>query len=307
MPLLGLLILTHLIFPLGFLFWLWQGKEHSKLNWLVKLMVVALYILHMFLSGRWDMLSYYLRFVLVALFAVAAIMSFAKAKSLPPYPSRKFNDYLNLGVNSLVAVFFLTILSSYVPQGYFVNEESVRLSFPLKNGIYYVGQGGNSPALNYHNTNLVQRYALDIVKLTTFGTRANGFQPRSLTNYNIFEETLYSPCNGTVNATVNNLPDLIPPKSDRQNPAGNHILLQCKGADILMAHLQRRSITVQAGEAIRVGQAIAKVGNSGNTTEPHLHIHARKENTGNSALEGEGLPMLFDGKFLVRNSIFFSK
>jgi hypothetical protein len=307
MPLLGLLILTHLILPLGFLFWLWHGKEHSKLNWLVKLMVVAFYILHMFLSGRWDMLGYYLRFLLVALFAVAAIMSFVKAKSLTLYPPRKFNDYLNLGVNSLVAVFFLTILSSYVPQGYFVNEESVQLSFPLKNGIYYVGQGGNSSALNYHNTNFAQRYALDIVKLNTFGTRANEFQPRSLTNYNIFEETLYSPCNGTVNATVNNLPDLIPPKSDRQNPAGNHILLQCKGADILMAHLQRGSLTVQAGEAIRVGQAIAKVGNSGNTTEPHLHIHARKTNTGNSALEGEGLPMLFDGKFLVRNSVLFPK
>jgi hypothetical protein len=246
MPLLGLLILTHLILPLGFLFWLWHGKEHSKLNWLVKLMVVAFYILHMFLSGRWDMLGYYLRFLLVALFAVAAIMSFVKAKSLTLYPPRKFNDYLNLGVNSLVAVFFLTILSSYVPQGYFVNEESVQLSFPLKNGIYYVGQGGNSSALNYHNTNFAQRYALDIVKLNTFGTRANEFQPRSLTNYNIFEETLYSPCNGTVNATVNNLPDLIPPKSDRQNPAGNHILLQCKGADILMAHLQRGSLTVQA-------------------------------------------------------------
>jgi hypothetical protein len=71
------MILTHLILPIGFFFWLWHGKEHSKLNWFVKLMVVAFYILHMFLSGQWDMLSYYLRFVLVALFTVAAIMSLA--------------------------------------------------------------------------------------------------------------------------------------------------------------------------------------------------------------------------------------
>ncbi|MBD2465268.1 M23 family metallopeptidase [Oscillatoria sp. FACHB-1407] len=45
----------------------------------------------------------------------------------------------------------------------------------------------------------------------------------------------------------------------------------------------------QDGETVKVGQAIAKVGNSDNTSEPHLHIHARRENTGQSLLEGEGL------------------
>jgi hypothetical protein len=175
-----------------------------------------------------------------------------------------------------------------------------------------VGQGGNSAAINYHNASLAQRYALDIVKLNVFGTRANGFQMQlaqsgtpkeSLTNYVIFGEILYSPCTGIVNATVNTLPDLIPPENDRRNPAGNHILMNCQGADILMAHLQSGSITMQPGDAVREGQAIAKIGNSCNTSEPHLHIHARKENTGNSLLDGEGAPITFDTKFLVRNSL----
>jgi Peptidase family M23 len=311
--LLGLLILTHLILPLVFLLWLWRGKEPSKLDWLVKLLLVMLYSLHIFLSGRWDMLSYSLRFALVVLCIGVAIKSFIKAKPLPLYPPRKLKNYLTLGVNSVVAVFFLAIVGSYVPHGYAFSGEAIQLSFPLKMGTYYVGHGGNSPVINYHNVNPTQRYALDIVELNSLGRKANGLQPRlaqsatpkePLTNYVIFEQTLYSPCNGTISDTVNNLPDLIPPERDRQNLAGNHILMNCKGADVLMAHLQSGSITVQAGDAVREGQAIARVGNSGNTSEPHLHIHARKENTGKSILDGEGMPITFDSRFLVRNSLF---
>jgi hypothetical protein len=312
MLLLGLLILIQLILPLVFLIWLWRGKESSKLDWLIKLFVVMLYSLHIFLSGRWDLLSYYGRLTLVVLFMAAAILSFIRAKSLPLYPPRKLSNYLTLGANSMVAVFFLAILSSYVPRGYAFSGTAVQLSFPLKAGTYYVGHGGNSPAINYHNANPAQRYALDIVKLNAFGTRAKGFQRRSLSHYEIFEETLYSPCDGTIKSTVNTLPDLMPPESEapeerlrqRKNPAGNYILMNCQGADILMAHLQYESVTVREGEAVKVGQAIAKIGNSGNTSEPHLHIHACKENTGKALLDGEGMPITFNSRFLVRNSLF---
>jgi hypothetical protein len=201
----------------------------------------------------------------------------------------------------------LSSLSSHIPQGYFFDGESVQLSFPLKQGTYYVAHGGNSTALNYHNDNPTQRYALDVVKLNAAGTRANGLYPRSLANYAIWEETLYSPCSGTIREATDDLPDLIPPQSDTQNPAGNHVLIQCQGADVLMAHLQRGSLVVQEEETVEVGQAIAKIGNSGNTSEPHLHIHARRENTGQLLLEGEGMPITFDDRFLVRNSLFIDR
>ncbi len=80
--------------------------------------------------------------------------------------------------------------------------------------------------------------------------------------------------------------------------------MQCDRADVLLAHLQRGSLTVRAGETVEVGQAIAKIGHSGNTTEPHLHIHARKENTGKSLLDGEAMPITFSNRFLARNSLF---
>lgn len=49
------------------------------------------------------------------------------------------------------------------------------------------------------------------------------------------------------------------------------------------------------GENLQKGQKIGLVGNSGNTTEPHLHMHAEKD--------GVGVPIQFDGRFLVRNSL----
>lgn len=307
MPLaIGLLAITHLVIPVAFLIWLWRGKDISKVDWLAKLLVVAFYCVHIFLIGRWDWFSYYLRFLLVVFFVVAGYKSFLRAKSLPLYPPRKFKNYLSLGVNSLVILLFLGVLSSYIPQGYSFDREPIQLSFPLKSGIYYAGHGGNRPAINYHNVNPAQRYALDIVKLNRLGTRAIGLYPQSLTSYAIFGEPVYSPCNGTIRETTNDLPDLTPPESDRQNPAGNHILMQCQGADVVLAHLQRGSLTVHEGERVGVGQAIAKIGNSGNTSEPHLHIHARKENTGKSLLDGEGKPITFFNRFLVRNSVFLS-
>lgn len=301
----GLLIVTHLIIPAIFFISLLRTKDCSKIEWLTTLLVVTLYSIHIFLIGRWDTISYYLRFVLVIVFFVTALKSFIKTKSLPLYPSRKFKSYLTLGVNSLVVIFLLAVMSSYIPQGYSFNGEPVQLAFPLKKGVYYVGHGGNSPMINYHNDTPAQQYALDIVKLNPLGMRANGLYPRSLTSYAIWGETLYSPCNGRISSTVNDLPDLIPPEMDRQNIAGNYILMQCEGADVLMAHLLRGSVTVRADESVAAEQAIAKIGNSGNTSEPHLHIHARKANTGSSILDGEGMPMIFSRSFLVRNSIIF--
>lgn len=66
-------------------------------------------------------------------------------------------------------------------------------------------------------------------------------------------------------------------------------------AHIYLAHMQKGSVKLTSGDRVEVGETIGKVGNSGNTTEPHLHIHAE--------IDGEGVPILFDGKFLVRNSL----
>ncbi|MFJ1789736.1 M23 family metallopeptidase [Streptomyces anulatus] len=55
---------------------------------------------------------------------------------------------------------------------------------------------------------------------------------------------------------------------------GNHVILDLGDSTYAAyAHVQRGSLQVKAGDTVRAGQRLARVGNSGNTTEPHLHFH----------------------------------
>ena len=67
--------------------------------------------------------------------------------------------------------------------------------------------------------------------------------------------------------------------------------------------MKKNSLLVTSGASVRVGDPIGQVGNSGNTTEPHLHIHASQGGTPDRLISGVGLPILFNEKFLVGNDI----
>lgn len=54
--------------------------------------------------------------------------------------------------------------------------------------------------------------------------------------------------------------------------AGNHVIIRGAGSYIFLAHLQCRSLQVNEGEKVEAGQLIGRVGNSGFTLEPHLHL-----------------------------------
>lgn len=148
----------------------------------------------------------------------------------------------------------------------------------------------------FHRANPAQRYALDLVKLNRFGNRAGGLSPKSLTEYSIFGDTIYSPCEGIVIKAVDGFPDQIPHNVDTNNPAGNHVAMECKGIGVFIAHMMNGSLTVKQGEYVKDSQEIGKVGNSGNTIEPHLHIHAEDKS-------GKPIPILLDDRFLSMNDI----
>jgi murein DD-endopeptidase MepM/ murein hydrolase activator NlpD len=92
---------------------------------------------------------------------------------------------------------------------------------------------------------------------------------------------------------------------DSKNIARNYVVIRLDAKDICvgLAHLQQGSVSIKLGERVQPGQLIARVGNSGNTTEPHLHIHAKRGGRPNSMLDGEGVPMCFGGRWFIRNSI----
>lgn len=89
--------------------------------------------------------------------------------------------------------------------------------------------------------------------------------------------------------------------TDREHMAGNHVILRCAGVDVLLGHLRPGSIGVSVGDRLQTGAVIAEVGNTGNSEEPHLHVHAQTPGTTEAPMAGEPLPVRFDGRYLVRN------
>lgn len=206
------------------------------------------------------------------------------------------------------------LLAAYVLIRYWltrsaVGQEGVEISPPLASGIYFVGQGGGSSDVNHHFRNESQCFALDILRLNRFVMRAWGFFPRQLDRYAIYGTQVLCPVDGVVTAAVDGLPDMEPlTQRDIAHIEGNHIVIRCTARTNLfvgLAHLLAGSIRVRVGDTVCMGQPLASVGNSGNTTEPHLHIHAKMGGNPESMLDGQGVPLRIRGRFLMRNDLFW--
>lgn len=296
------LVVSQLVIPASFIVALWRGRDRDRLNLLLKALYSGAYLALIGLIGRWDWLSYYLLPILGVLFLATLVGALRRARTLPWLDRDGVKGWLRVGSGALALAFFLAILG-FAGKGLFYTDDAVQLAFPLRDGRYYVGQGGNSSLVNYHNASRSQRYALDVVALNAAGSRARGLAPGTLADYAIFGATVHSPCAGTILTAVGDRPDLIPPDTDREQLAGNHVVIACEGVKVLIAHLQAGSLAVQAGASVAVGQPLGRVGNSGNTSEPHLHIHAVR-GSDEDVLRGTGVPIVFDGTFATRNRLF---
>ncbi|ASR36980.1 peptidase [Prauserella marina] len=56
--------------------------------------------------------------------------------------------------------------------------------------------------------------------------------------------------------------------------AGNHVLIESDGIVVALCHLQRGTAEVRPGQRVRIADVVGRCGNSGNSTEPHLHVQA---------------------------------
>ncbi len=76
------------------------------------------------------------------------------------------------------------------------------------------------------------------------------------------------------NATYRFRPKEEDGRLDIRPNAGNHVMIQAKeGYIVFLAHLKNQSISVSEGQQVRQGELIGNIGNSGNSTAPHLHIN----------------------------------
>jgi hypothetical protein len=188
----------------------------------------------------------------------------------------------------------------------------VDLDFPLRSGHYYIANGGSTEFVNAHVRMLSSdrfrpyrgsSYAIDIIGLRALGQRAVGLSPHEPDQYAIFGDTIYAPCEGVVIRAEDGLPDLTPPNVDRQHIAGNFVMIECGDGEfhVLLGHMQDGSLRVHPGDYVMVDTPLGAVGNSGNSDEPHLHVHAQRPGRVWDLFAGDPLPMRFNGRVLARN------
>jgi hypothetical protein len=272
----------------------------SKTHWVLWSVGLAANVAYTYLTADWFFVGYYLRFAFLGGYAFAIAYSSVSLPSLPLF--------LTIGSREAAGILLLVLfapLAVIAARGRRSVGPGVHAVFPLRHGLYCVAQGGSNALLNHHFPARYARFALDIVKLNKMGFRARGFYPRELSKYMVFGETVFSPVEGMIAKVIDGVPDMVPPNQDREHPAGNHVIIKhaSSGSLILLAHLQRNSLLVREGDAVSVGQPVGRVGNSGLSTEPHLHLSCEVDEVEEFNLEGVGIPILFDGKFLSRNTV----
>jgi murein DD-endopeptidase MepM/ murein hydrolase activator NlpD len=97
------------------------------------------------------------------------------------------------------------------------------------------------------------------------------------------------------------MPDFEVPNQDSVNRLGNHVILSCGEAEIVFAHMRSASVSVAPGDVLTMGERLGEVGNSGASTEPHLHIHAQRPAASDAPpVSGEPMALRIDGRFLLR-------
>jgi len=305
----------HLVVPLILIVWTWRRSYASITALSIQVLVLMSYTAFIFLMGTWVFASFYLRYAILILTIAVIIRSLMRVGNLHFFVTPHFLGWVAYCAG-VVVIGFLVYLVAGAIRSHFYGETPVNLAFPFKHGTYAVFEGGNgrmSSLMNYHygasihkgaRTNLSMRYAVDITKLTRWGNDGDGFLPMKNDKYAVFNQVVYSPCDGEVSDVEDKWPNETPWTGSPPYNVGNHILIISDDFGVLMGHLQKGSILVKTGDRVKTGQPVARTGNSGWTSQPHLHIQAMRKSTG-SFWSWEGIPIFFDGKNPVKNSLFF--
>jgi hypothetical protein len=187
------------------------------------------------------------------------------------------------------------------PSSYDDKPSAVRFRLPL-DGPITVAWGGATPEVNYHVIAPDQRWAYDLL-VTKDGKSFRG-DGQACEDYYCYGLPVLAPADGTVYATSDGDPDMpIGVLGGGTDAGGNQVVLEVAPDEFLfLCHMQPGSITVKKGDRVTAGQVLGRVGNSGNTSEPHIHIHLQH---GPEPDFAEGIPLYFHnyttgGRFVER-------
>lgn len=141
-----------------------------------------------------------------------------------------------------------------------------------------------------------QRYAYDFLIMDELGKTYGGENSADVISYRCYGKEVLAPADGTVVEIGTNCEDgkiMLPGdmEATAKDIRGNYVLIKHAEKEYgFIGHLQPQSICVAVGEKVQAGQVIAKCGNTGNSSEPHVHFHVQD---GTNFFTSAGIPISF--------------
>ncbi|HEY3175188.1 MAG TPA: M23 family metallopeptidase [Candidatus Polarisedimenticolia bacterium] len=191
-----------------------------------------------------------------------------------------------------------------------VQASKVEYGFPLA-GRWFIGA---DPAMHHHRRWVVpEEFALDIARLGDSGATHRG-DGSKLSEYHAYGQEVLAAADGVVVSVEGSIPEaaamLRQPGEAAEayekrmmemqagllakgylHAAGNHVVIEHEGGEFsFYGHLLPGSLRVAKGDRVLRGQPIARLGNSGNSTEPHLHFQVTD---GPDPILSAGIPVRF--------------
>jgi hypothetical protein len=177
-------------------------------------------------------------------------------------------------------------------------KHQIILSLPFR-GQWLVFWGGDTREENQHHDVPNQKFAFDLLGVGADGKTHRG-EGKKNEDYFAFGRDVLAPADGTVIEVIEGVHDNMPGSMNSYSAIGNCVLIQHREDEVsVLAHFKQGTIKVKEGDKVKRGQLLGQCGNSGNSSEPHIHYHLQHSPV---LQEGLGIKCVFDKVLLTKDN-----
>lgn len=265
--------------------WVWKILRWSPLA-LLAVSTIFLAVLY-FSGGLYKITAWYLADFLPVMGLVCLI-----AVGIYALVRRRFSIAMRITVLASVLA-LLPALTLVLPVTFPSSLETERPLATVRlpaDGPLTVVWGGDTRDVNQHVGVPDQRWAYDLLAAPFF------VNSKKLEDYGCYGIPVVAPAAGLVSIAhdgeSDGTPTVVPTSGEAR---GNFVAIKMdSGTYLLIGHLKSGSVAVKTGQQVQEGQVIGQCGNSGHSSEPHIHIHHQRQNPAEFPINfAEGLPLYF--------------
>lgn len=189
--------------------------------------------------------------------------------------------------NKTIGLWLLPHVPSEIPVK---DKHDTALRAPFE-GDWLTFWGGDTQELNQHHGVPNQQYAFDFVAVDSAGADHNGDGSRN-EDFFAFGRRIVAPAPGEVTDVIEGVRDNAPGSMNPYSALGNAVFIKhAEGEISVLAHLKLGSVQVKVGDKVAAGRVLGLCGNSGNSSQPHLHYHLQNTPV---IQDGTGIQVFFE-------------